>query len=90
MESEISQVKLIVKNMVLRSPRTSFMHMRVKKPNCLLPLPDWISLTTEKIDISSAKSLQFEDTPFDNSLTLYGYPQEAVYKESHLLANLSI
>ena len=40
MESEISQVKLIVKNMVLRSPRTSFMRMRFKKPNCLLPLLD--------------------------------------------------
>ena len=29
---------------------------------------DWMSLTTEKRDVSSAKSLQFEDTPFDKSL----------------------
>ena len=29
---------------------------------------DWMSLTTEKRDASLAKSLQFEDTPFDKSL----------------------
>ena len=29
---------------------------------------DWMSLTTEKRDVPSAKSLQFEDTPFDKSL----------------------
>ena len=29
---------------------------------------DWMSLTTDKKDVSSAKSLQFEDTPFDESL----------------------
>ena len=29
---------------------------------------DWMSLTTEKRDVSSAKCLQFEDTPFDKSL----------------------
>ena len=29
---------------------------------------DWLSLTTEKRDVSSAKSLQFEDNPFDKSL----------------------
>ena len=30
---------------------------------------DWMSLTIEKRDVSSAKSLQFEETPFDKSLT---------------------
>ena len=29
---------------------------------------DWMSLTTEKSDVTSAKRLQFEDTPFDKSL----------------------
>ena len=29
---------------------------------------DWMSLTTENKYVSSAKSLQFEDTPFDESL----------------------
>ena len=31
-------------------------------------VPNWMSLTTEKRDVSSAKSLQVEDTPFDKSL----------------------
>ena len=31
---------------------------------------DWMSLTTEKRDVSLAKSLQFGDTPFDKSLML--------------------
>ena len=30
---------------------------------------DWMLLTTEKRDVLSAKRLQFEDTPFDKSLT---------------------
>ena len=29
---------------------------------------DWMSLTTEKGDVSPAKSLQFEDTPFDKKI----------------------
>ena len=29
---------------------------------------DWMSLTTEKRDVSPAKSLQFEDTPFDKKI----------------------
>ena len=30
---------------------------------------EWMSLTTEKRHVSSARSLQFEDTPFDKLLT---------------------
>ena len=58
----LSQVR-IKNHFPLKSPITYY-HRSLRK----VAVFDWMSLTTEKRDVSSAKRFQFEDTLFDKSL----------------------